>query len=63
MYVWAERTIYGWWLEMILYLSLLPAVIAAILVQYTITQSPLKCLLERLIDSPLKCNIEKNPKS
>jgi hypothetical protein len=61
MYSWAEGTKYGWWLEMILYLSLLLAVIAAILVQYTITESLLQCPLEKLIDSPLKSHIEKTP--
>jgi hypothetical protein len=44
--MWAYGTIYGWRPEIDLYMSLLPAVFAAILVLYTITESALESLLE-----------------
>jgi len=44
-----------------LYLSLLSAVFAAILEQYTVTESPLESLLESHFDSLLKGHVEKTP--
>jgi hypothetical protein len=43
------------------YLSLLPAVFAAILVQYTITESPIESLLESLFHILLKSQVGKTP--
>jgi len=44
-----------------LYLSLMPEVFTAILVQYTITESLLESLLESLFDSLLESHVAKTP--
>ena len=58
MCAWAYGTIYGWRPEMDLYQSSLPAVFAAILVLYTIAESPLERLLVSLLESLLKILFE-----
>jgi len=44
-----------------LYLSLMPEVFTAILVQYTITESLLESLLESLFESLLESHVAKTP--
>jgi hypothetical protein len=55
MCAWAYGTIYGWQLEMDLYLALLPRVIAVIPVLYTVSLSVLESplALESLLESLL----------
>jgi hypothetical protein len=59
MYTWAYGTIYSWQPEMDLYQSSPPAVFAAILVLYTIAESPLESLLESLFESRLESLLER----
>jgi len=58
MCVWAYGAIYSWRPEMDLYQSSLPAVFAAILLQYTIAESPLQRLLESLLETLLESLLE-----
>jgi hypothetical protein len=59
MCTWAYGTIYGWQPEMDVHQSLLPAGFTAILVLYTITESPLESLLESLFESLLESLLQR----